>query len=100
MKHKRPRLGEDIQHLAKRLRARIREVPKPEPHTTQFSIFLDSFIVSQREHLAEMDRKRAAASWTEPAGAARADAHHHLDDVACPACGTDSTVGCIARVAP
>lgn len=30
------------------------------------------------------------------AGTRRGPVHHYQDDLACPECGTDSTVGCIA----
>jgi hypothetical protein len=49
---------------------------------------------------AAADRKRVAGLAEAQANAARARGnaglvHHYRDDLACPACGTDSTVGCI-----
>lgn len=38
------------------------------------------------EKRAELKRRQASARPT----------HHFRDDLACPACGTDSTVGCFA----
>jgi hypothetical protein len=48
---------------------------------------------------AAADRKRVAGLAEAQANAARARAnaglvHHYRDDLACPACGTDSTTGC------
>jgi hypothetical protein len=50
---------------------------------------------------AAADRKRVAGLAEAQANAARARAnaglvHHYRDDLACPACGTDSTTGCFA----
>lgn len=42
------------------------------------------------EKRAELKRRHAAQA------GASVVTHHGLDDVACTACGTDSTVGCIA----
>lgn len=45
------------------------------------------------ERRAELKQRQAAKA----TGIVR-PLHHCQDDVACPACGTDSTVGCIAGV--
>ncbi|HSX22416.1 MAG TPA: hypothetical protein VLE97_06525 [Gaiellaceae bacterium] len=56
---------------------------------------------------ADADRRRVAGLAEAQANAARARAnaglsvgldfeHHFRDDLACPACGTDSSVGCVA----
>ena len=57
--------------------------------------------ISAAQDKATADRKRIAGLSEANANAARARAnaglvHHYRDDLACPACGTDSTVGCIA----
>lgn len=49
---------------------------------------------------AAADRKRVAGIAEAQANTTRARAHagfqhHYIDNVACPACGTDSSVGCI-----
>ena len=53
---------------------------------------------------AKADRKRVAGIAEAQANTARARTnggfqHHYRDDLACPACGTDSSVGCFANVA-
>lgn len=45
------------------------------------------------EKRAELKQRHAA----EKARSGRM-LHHYRDDLACPVCGTDSTVGCIAEV--
>ena len=57
--------------------------------------------ISAAQAKAIADRKRVSGLAEANANAARASAnaglvHHYRDDLACPACGTDSTVGCIA----
>ena len=56
--------------------------------------------ISAAQDKAAADRKRIAGLAEANANAARARAHaglvhHYRDNLACPACGTDSTVGCI-----
>ena len=49
---------------------------------------------------ATRNQQRRRRSDASPRSAARrgdVEQHHYMDDVACPACGTDSTAGCFAE---
>lgn len=90
--------GEFLHGQALRIRRTIRGIAKPEPFTVQFLAELNKFITAQDEHVktwraAELaKRANDPATWSETWTAG----HHHRDDLACPECGTDSTVGCLA----
>lgn len=92
-------LGEFLLWQVTRVRVTIKKIGVPQPHTVEFIAGLNKFIDAQAEHCRERARAVSAPRGGGPDdwGATWADGHHHRDDMACPACGTDSSVGCIAE---
>lgn len=92
-------LGEFLLWQATRVRVTVKKIRAPLPHTVEFAAALNKFIDAQVEHCRERDRavRTPGGPPDEDWGATWADGHHYRDDMACPACGTDSSVGCIAE---
>lgn len=88
--------GEFVLWSATRLRKLLRRFRQPAPHTAAFLPLLSAFIDQQAEFLRE--ETRAASTPSEWQETWIGEGHHGRDDLACPACGTDSTVGCIEGV--
>lgn len=91
--------GEFILWSATKLRKLLRRFKDPAPHTAAFLPLLNAFVGAQAEFLRNEAKERAAASgpdeWSE---VWVGEGHHGRDDLACQACGTDSSVGCITTV--
>jgi len=86
--------GEFVLSLAKRLRKQLRQFKTPAPHTGAFLPQLKAFIDAQEAFLVAEASARAASApdewekiWQD---------HHGQHELACAACGTDSSVGCVA----
>lgn len=94
-----PTPGEAVLGMSARLRKLLRKFTSPAPHTAAFLPVLSRFVADQQEFMrAEVEAAAVAAGgpveWLATWKQDQAGLHHHRDDLACPACGTDSTVGC------
>lgn len=90
--------GEFVLWSATKLRKLLRRFATPAPHTVAFLPLLSKFIDEQAAFLrAETQAREAASTPSDWRETWLDDAQHHgRDDMACPACGTDSTTGCIS----
>lgn len=92
--------GEFVLWSATKLRKLLRRFRSPAPHTVEFLPMLNAFIDAQAAFLRAEERDRESGSGPDDWSQTWSDGpqHHGCDHLACPACGTDSTVGCIAGI--
>lgn len=77
-------------------RGTVQRLDSPEPHMVALRDALDAFIAAQRAYLAGRGAANTTGGDVEAWRETWNEDHHHRDDLACPACNTDSSTGCIA----
>lgn len=90
-------LGEFLLWQATNVRKTLRRIKNPEPFTVEFLKVVNKFIDDQAEHVRKVKAAQTSGAddWRKTWDTEVM--HHYMPDHACPACGTDSTAGCIAE---
>jgi len=92
-------LGEFLLWQATSLRKTLRRIKDPLPFTVEFLRAVNTFIDEQADHVRQVKAAEASGDPDDWKRTWADDQHHGNPDLACPACGTDSSVGCLATEA-